>query len=108
MRDSPMTRLEREFFARDVVRVARDLLGQVLVRSLDGTRLSGLIVEVEAYGGPDDLVLAMERGTGFVGKRDGLQTRNVLALYTHVLAPGTPEWATGLLKAAHRYQAGSE
>jgi cobyrinic acid a,c-diamide synthase len=77
-----------------------------------GTRVKGhefrySVVE-EWDGGPDDLVLAMERGTGFVGKRDGLQTRNVLALYTHVLAPGTPEWATGLLKAAHRYQAGSE
>ena len=50
-----MTRLERDFFARDVVCVARDLLGQVLVRRSDGARLSGIIVEVEAYGGQDDL-----------------------------------------------------
>ncbi|WP_339136292.1 MAG: cobyrinate a,c-diamide synthase [Candidatus Electrothrix sp. GW3-4] len=51
-------------------------------------------------GGPEELALRMERGTGFQGKRDGLVKKNVLALYTHVLAPGTPEWAAGLLRAA--------
>lgn len=35
--------------------MARDLLGAVLVRLLDGVRLAGRIVEVEAYGGEDDL-----------------------------------------------------
>ena len=51
-------------------------------------------------GDPEDLALQMERGTGFQGKRDGLIKKNVLAMYTHVLAPGTPEWAAGLLRAA--------
>ena len=56
---------------------------------------------VESWDGePGELVLQMERGTGFQGKRDGLMKKNVLALYTHVLAPGTPEWAAGLLRAA--------
>jgi cobyrinic acid a,c-diamide synthase len=56
---------------------------------------------VESWDGvPKDLALQMERGTGFKGKRDGLIKKNVLALYTHVLAPGTPEWAAGLLRAA--------
>jgi len=50
-----------EFFDRDTVTVARDLLGKVLVRELDGTRLSGRLVEVEAYLGPDDLA-AHSRG----------------------------------------------
>jgi DNA-3-methyladenine glycosylase len=49
-----MTRLPRSFFDRDTLGVARDLLGQRLVRVLDGERLSGLICETEAYGGPDD------------------------------------------------------
>jgi DNA-3-methyladenine glycosylase len=44
----------RAFYARDTVTVARALLGQRLVRVLDFRRLSGLICEVEAYGGPDD------------------------------------------------------
>ena len=50
-----MDRLAREFFARDTLEVARDLLGRVLVRLLEGERLSGRIVEVEAYIGESDL-----------------------------------------------------
>jgi cobyrinic acid a,c-diamide synthase len=46
----------------------------------------------------------VERGTGFQGKRDGLRKNNVLALYTHVLAPGVPEWAAGLLRAAQNWR----
>jgi len=53
-------------------------------------------------GKPEDLVLKMKRGTGFMDGRDGLVKNNVLALYTHVLAPGTPEWARGLIRAARQ------
>jgi DNA-3-methyladenine glycosylase len=49
-----MTHLTPEFFERDTLRVARDLLGQVLVRMLGEERLSGRIVEVEAYVGEED------------------------------------------------------
>jgi DNA-3-methyladenine glycosylase len=49
-----MRHLERDFFARNTLSVARDLLGKRLVRLLDGERLSGSIVEVEAYIGEDD------------------------------------------------------
>jgi DNA-3-methyladenine glycosylase len=44
-----------EFFDRDTELVARALLGKVLVREVDGKRLWGRLVEVEAYLGPDDL-----------------------------------------------------
>ena len=44
-----------EFFARDTVTVARDVLGKLLVREVAGVRLYGRLVEVEAYLGPDDL-----------------------------------------------------
>lgn len=47
-------RLPREFYARNTLTVARDLLGKRLVRTLEGTRLSGRITEVEAYVGEDD------------------------------------------------------
>ncbi|MGD2146983.1 MAG: DNA-3-methyladenine glycosylase, partial [Anaerolineae bacterium] len=46
--------LTRDFFARDTLAVARELLECRLVRVLDGTRLSGRIVEVEAYVGEED------------------------------------------------------
>ena len=46
--------LERSFFRRGVVQVARALLGQRLVRVVDGCRMAGLIVEVEAYLGIAD------------------------------------------------------
>jgi DNA-3-methyladenine glycosylase len=46
--------LSRSFYERDTVIVARALLGQRLVRVLDGQRLSGLICETEAYGGSQD------------------------------------------------------
>ncbi len=44
-----------------------------------------------------DLALAMKRGVGFADGRDGLTVNNVLALYTHVHALGTPAWAKGFM-----------
>ena len=49
-------KLPREFYTRaDVLAVARRLLGQVLVvPARDGRRVAGVIVETEAYRGPED------------------------------------------------------
>ena len=49
------------------------------------------------------LALAMERGVGFADGRDGLVSKNVLALYTHIHAVGTPEWAPAVVEAARRF-----
>ena len=49
-----MHQLKSEFYARATPIVARALLNKRLVRCLDGRRLSGRIVEVEAYIGTDD------------------------------------------------------
>lgn len=46
--------LKRSFFSRDPRRVARELLGKVLVRQEDRARRCGRIVEVEAYLGTED------------------------------------------------------
>jgi DNA-3-methyladenine glycosylase len=46
--------LEREFFARNPRRVARELLGRVLVRQSNDLLLTARIVEVEAYLGQND------------------------------------------------------
>ncbi len=48
-------RLSRSFFERPTLSVARELLGQRLVRiEADSKRLTGLICETEAYIGSDD------------------------------------------------------
>lgn len=48
-------RLSRSFFARHTVDVARDLLGTRLVRVEEGgKRVSGRIIETEAYRGEED------------------------------------------------------
>lgn len=49
-------KLPREFYTRtNVLAVARDLLGKLLVvPARNGIRVSGLIVEAEAYRGPQD------------------------------------------------------
>ena len=49
-----MTILARSFYDRDTVTVARDLLGKILVRKIDGNTISGVIVETEAYRYKDD------------------------------------------------------
>ncbi|HWU39917.1 MAG TPA: DNA-3-methyladenine glycosylase, partial [Candidatus Acidoferrum sp.] len=49
-------KLPREFYTHaNVLTVTRRLLGQQLVVPMsDGTRVSGIIVEAEAYRGPED------------------------------------------------------
>ena len=44
-----MSVMPHEFYKRDTVEVAKDLLGCKLVRKTEGKTLSGIIVETEAY-----------------------------------------------------------
>ncbi len=46
--------LNREFYKRDALEVAKGLLGKILVREIDGVILRGKIVETEAYIGSID------------------------------------------------------
>lgn len=47
-------KLKREFYSRDTITVAKELLGKVLVHNYNGQLLKGKIVETEAYLGLKD------------------------------------------------------
>jgi len=63
---------------------------------------------LEWSGTSAELALKMERGTGFKDRSDGLSVNNVLALYTHLHAEGTPEWAVFFVKRCKQYRQGIE
>ncbi len=55
--------LPRSFYSRHPVQVATDLLGKLLVRKAnDGTMMSGIITDTEAYGPPSEDPLVMSEG----------------------------------------------
>lgn len=50
-----MSKLQRNFYTqKDVVRISQCLLGKHLVTRFDNTLTGGIIVETEAYAGPED------------------------------------------------------
>lgn len=55
-------------------------------------------------GEPSSLAMEMQRGVGFIEKREGLVHKNVLALYTHIHSISTPEWAVGLVAKAREFR----
>ena len=59
---------------------------------------------IDWRGGDGDLALKMSRGKGFANGRDGLIGGNVLALYTHVHADGTPEWAPSVVDRCRHWR----
>jgi DNA-3-methyladenine glycosylase len=57
-----MKALSASFYARDTVEVARDLIGKTLVRQDGIDRISGMIIETEAYRGEEDLACHCRAG----------------------------------------------
>ena len=62
-----MNKLPIEFYKRsNVVLIARELLGKIIVTNIDGIQTSGRIVETEAYAGITD-----KASHAYAGKRTG-------------------------------------
>ena len=57
------SKLKKEFYSRNLLSVAKDLLGKILVKKSRGKLIAGKIVEVEAYHGDYD-----EASHAFKGK----------------------------------------
>lgn len=55
-------KLSREFFNRNTLKVAKELLGKYLVRQIGNKKIIGKIVETEAYMGHNDLASHASRG----------------------------------------------
>ena len=49
-----MTILPREFYSKDTVKVAKNLLGKKIIRKIGRHEVSGIIIETEAYRHKDD------------------------------------------------------
>ena len=63
-----MKKLPIEFYKRkNVVHIAQELLGKIIVTNIDGIKTSGRIVETEAYAGITD-----KASHAFAGKRTSL------------------------------------
>jgi DNA-3-methyladenine glycosylase len=53
--ETEIKKLDRSFYNRpDVLQIAKELLGKILITNFDGVRTSGRIVETEAYAGETD------------------------------------------------------
>ena len=56
-------RLKRSFFSRDVLKVAPELLGKILIRRFDDGHVEKFVIsEVEAYSGNGDLACHASKG----------------------------------------------
>lgn len=70
-------KIERKFYERSALEVAKDLLGKIIVHKVEGITLKGKIVETEAYIG------AIDKASHAYG---GKKTERVMPLYGR---PGT-------------------
>ncbi len=73
-----------------------------------GSRVKGHEFRYSVVNLEDDvdieLCFSMERGTGFTSGKDGLKYKNVIALYTHIIAGRNSVWPQKMVQAAFDYK----
>jgi DNA-3-methyladenine glycosylase len=62
LRYTSLRKIGYSFFQRDAIKLARDLIGTILVRRIRGKEYRARIVETEAYVGPLDLASHSSKG----------------------------------------------
>lgn len=78
-----MNCLKKDFFIRDVLDVAPDLIGKVLIRKFDdGTIKKYIITETEAYRGEEDLACHASKGRT---KRSDVMYQNGGIIYVYLI-----------------------
>ena len=54
--------LPQKFFTRPVIKVAEELIGKTIVRKINGKEKRYIVIETEAYNGPNDLACHASKG----------------------------------------------
>jgi len=75
-------KLKPDFYERPTLLVARDLIGKLLVRNKDNHRISGIIVETEAYVGREDMACHGSRG---ITKRNSVMFGRAAHAYVYMV-----------------------
>ncbi len=75
-------KIDIDFYTRDVITVAREVLGKIFVNETNNDLLSGKIVEVEAYHGATDKSAHSYFG---VTKRNNIMFENGGLLYVYLI-----------------------
>lgn len=82
---SPWDKLPPEFYLRDTVEVARDLIGRYLVRETEQGRLCCRITETEAYCGPADPACHSYKKASKKGGRTNVMYREGGRAYVYLI-----------------------
>lgn len=78
-----MTKLSKNFFSQDPAKVARNLLGCILIRKLNKKVISGKIVETEAYYGLKDPASRAFKGKTKISENMWKEAGTILIYMVH-------------------------
>jgi DNA-3-methyladenine glycosylase len=78
-----LEKTDKKFFERSPEKVAKDLLGKVLVRKIESVYMKARIVETEAYFGPEDPASRASKGRNKVSEKMWAEAGTILVYNVH-------------------------